>query len=151
MLLLLLPPGFVVGGALTPGAGFLAGVGVLVALLYVLVWCYYRPSRFELGYDGLRLSWPWRERTIPLGRLAGAEILDRRELRSRLGFAARVGVGGLWGGFGLLWTSRAGWLDFYISRVDGAVLVHVVDGHDLLITPERPAEFVERLESLRDA
>ena len=140
--------GLLVGALRTPGAALLALPALLVALLYVFVWCFYRPSRFELGHDGLRLVWPWRERTIPMGRLAGAEILDRKDLRSRLGFAARVGAGGLWGGFGLLWTSRAGWLGFYISRIDVFVLVHVVDGNDLLITPERPTEFTARVQAL---
>lgn len=54
----------------------------------------------------------------------------------------RVGVGGLWGGFGWLWTQRQGALEFYISRSTGLVLLERPAGRSLLITPDRPAEFV---------
>jgi hypothetical protein len=52
-------------------------------------------------------------------------------------------VGGLWGGFGLAWSSRGKHLALYVSRhADGFVLVRCERARSLLITPERPAEFV---------
>jgi hypothetical protein len=52
-----------------------------------------------------------------------------------------------WGGFGLLWTSRGGLVDFYISRTDRIVIVERKSGRPLLITPERPEQFVAALEA----
>ena len=58
-----------------------------------------------------------------------------------LGVLARVGVGGLWGGFGWLWSPN-GWLEFYISRLDKHVLLHRANGLPVLLTPEDPDTFV---------
>lgn len=52
---------------------------------------------------------------------------------------------GLWGGFGWLGMSRRGFVDVYVSRTNGIVLVERRTGRDLLITPERPGEFVAAL------
>jgi hypothetical protein len=46
-----------------------------------------------------------------------------------------------------LWTSRGGLVDFYISRTDRIVIVERKSGRPLLITPERPEQFVAALEA----
>jgi hypothetical protein len=74
-------------------------------------------------------------------------LLHLPALRGELGFAARVGVGGLWGGFGWLWTSRRGLIDMYVSRGDGLLMVERLAGRPLLITPEHPDEFSRALAS----
>jgi hypothetical protein len=57
----------------------------------------------------------------------------------------RIGVGGLWGGFGWLWTAKKGFLEFYISRAEGLILIELRQGNPLLITPENPERFRELL------
>lgn len=47
----------------------------------------------------------------------------------------RIGIGGLWGGFGWLWPGR-GLVNFYVSRSDGLVLIERMSARPLLITPE---------------
>ena len=112
-----------------------------IALLYLSIWLWWRPSRFDLDSAGLTIRWPLRRQHIPWREIRAARRLVRSELRSELGFAARVGAGGLWGGFGWLWTRRRGLLDLYISRTDGVVLIERSPGRALLITPEHPEEF----------
>jgi hypothetical protein len=51
-------------------------------------------------------------------------------------------VGGLWGTFGWLWTSRAGLVDVFVTRTDGLVLVTSREARPLLITPADPDAFV---------
>jgi hypothetical protein len=53
----------------------------------------------------------------------------------------RIGAGGLWGGFGWLYT-RKGLLDLYVSRTDRFVLVRLRTGRPLLITPDADERFV---------
>ena len=60
-------------------------------------------------------------------------------------FAGRIGVGGLWGGFGWLWTRGRGMVEFYVSRTDGLVIVERRGGRALLFTPQDPEEFVDAL------
>jgi hypothetical protein len=59
----------------------------------------------------------------------------------------RIGAGGLWGGFGWLYTRR-GLVDLYVSRTDRFVLVRRRAGRPLLLTPERDASFVDALRAL---
>lgn len=119
----------------------LAVVAVIVALLYGWAWAWMRPRSFELGEEALIISWPMRSRRIARRDIQGARTIEPKDFRREHGFAARIGVGGLWGGFGLLWT-RARTFDMYISRTDGLVIVELNDARPLLLTPERPEEFV---------
>lgn len=135
-----LPVVFLAAGARMP-TPLLDGVGVLILALWGFIWLYMRPSCFEVGPAGLRVRWPWRSQLVPRLALAGAEILSRRELKERYGYAMRVGAGGLWGGFGLAWT-RQGFLRLYVSRIDRFVVVHCREGRDWLITPADPERFV---------
>ena len=148
LFLLLLPPAFLaIGlGSPAPVCHILAVVGVAMALLFLGIWLHARPTRFELTPGELRLVWPIRRRSIPRSRIAGARRISSAELRREFGFCARVGAGGLWGGFGWLWTSRAGLLDLYVSRLDGWVLVErPAPDRPLLITPEDPDAFLAAL------
>ncbi|MCU0242247.1 MAG: PH domain-containing protein, partial [Vicinamibacteria bacterium] len=56
----------------------------------------------------------------------------------------RIGAGGLWGGFGLLKTSRVTF-SMWLSRTDRFVLVSLRDTRPLLITPENPERFIAAL------
>lgn len=71
------------------------------------------------------------------------------ELKHNVGWCARVGAGGLWGGFGWLWTQRRGILQMYISRTDDLVWIERGTERSWLITPERPAEFIRDLSPMR--
>jgi Bacterial PH domain len=128
-----------------PVSAVLWTVAGLLGLLYVGVWGWARPTRFEVGADGLVIVWPARRRRIPRHDVAGARLLAPGEFRREFGLAVRVGVGGLWGGFGWVWTSRGGMLDLYVSRTDGCVLVERRAGRPLLLTPEHPDQFVRAL------
>jgi PH (Pleckstrin Homology) domain-containing protein len=118
--------------------------GLLVAL-DVFVWFFARPLRFEIWPDALWLIWPARQRRIPLADVTDAHVLTGPALRQRLGWGGRIGVGGLWGGFGWAWTSRRGLVDLYVSRQDDLVLVDRRVGRSLLISPDEPEAFVRAL------
>jgi hypothetical protein len=118
--------------------------GLLLAATEVVVWLWSRPRAFVLGGGALRLEYPVRTWAVPLQDVASVRAFEVESFRSEFGFPLRVGVGGLWGGFGWLWTTRRGWVDFAISRTDGLLLVERHRGRPLLITPERPEEFLRR-------
>lgn len=140
--LLSVPAGIAAVGARTGGAslGFLVA-GALVAS-YAFTWLYMRPTAFVVGEEGLDVAWPARRRRIAWDDVLGASETRPADLASEFGTLLRVGVGGLWGGFGLAWSSRGRHLALYVSRhADGLVLVRCRRARSLLITPERPAEF----------
>jgi hypothetical protein len=127
--------------------GPLLVIGLLLAVLYLAVWLWSRPTGFAVTPGALILRWPVRRWEIPRADIASARRLEAEALKRELGFAARIGVGGLWGGFGWLWTRRRGLIDFYISRLDGYVMIERRKGRPLLVTPAEPAAFVEALRS----
>jgi hypothetical protein len=72
-------------------------------------------------------------------------LIDRDELRRQVGWGMRVGAGGLWGGFGWLWTTRRGIVQMYVSRLDRFVWIERGGERPWLITPDRPEMFVAAL------
>ena len=91
------------------------------------------------------MRWPLKRRSIPRKDIAEVRLIDKRALHSETGWGVRVGVGGLWGGFGWLWTQRRGVVQMYISRTDGFVWIERVGDRPWLITPAQPAAFVRAL------
>ncbi|MBI2468854.1 MAG: hypothetical protein HYV62_13755 [Candidatus Rokubacteria bacterium] len=145
--LLALPAVFAVIGLRAVGLGATVNLGLagLLVLLYVGVWLYARPTRFEVRADGLAIVRPALRRLIPRGAITAARVVTRESFREEFGWGGRIGVGGLWGGFGWAWTSKRGLADLYVSRADWLVVVEQRAGRPLLITPERPDEFVRAL------
>jgi len=115
---------------------------VLIAAVFALVWCYYRPSGFEISEMGLTVRWPVRQR---LHR--GEDITSVRAVtKDEVGRPWRLwGAGGLWGLFGLCKCKHVGRLDVFISRGDGWVLIELADRRPLLISPETPEQVVEAM------
>ena len=127
--------------------GPLSWIGLLIAAGCLLVWLYARPNRFEVSSQGLAIVWPLRHRLIPAREILRARPIETWELRQEVGLGARIGVGGLWGQFGWLWTMRGGTLITYVSRTDGLVLIERRSGWPLLITPAHRDDFVRALQS----
>jgi hypothetical protein len=148
----LLLPGVMLLAALRtpvlPARALLCGTAGFVVLLYVMVWLFFRPTRFEVGDGELRIFWPLRAQRLPLAEVTGAELTDAARLRDEFGRGARFGAGGLWGGFGWLLTPK-GKLSMYVSRTESMVLVRFRARRPLLITPERPERFLTALSVAR--
>jgi Bacterial PH domain len=143
LLLLGLPVAFVFGTL--RGAQVLAIPAVLIVPLYAWVWVRMRPSRFVVQGGGFEVVWPLKRHQIAREDISSARVVDRRQLKTEIGWGMRVGVGGLWGGFGQLWTRRRGVVQMYISRTDRFVWIESARGRPWLITPENPEAFVYAL------
>jgi hypothetical protein len=124
------------------GKSLLAGPALLVMAIYCWIWLRFRPSVFVVRPDVIEVAWPLKRRRIPRDDIINVRLLERGELRREVGWGVRVGAGGLWGGFGWLWTSRRGIVQMYISRTDQFVWIERKNGRPWLITPEEPEAFV---------
>jgi hypothetical protein len=125
----------------------LLGVAALMALVYLAVWLWWRPTRFEVSEDAVAIVFPARRKTVPRSAIVSARPFTVPSMRSELGFPLRIGVGGLWGGFGWLWTTRRGLVEFYVSRTDGMVFIERRNAYPLLITPADPEELLRALQA----
>jgi len=143
IVLLLLPVVFVVAGVAGPHALLFAALVLL--LTYGWIWSRFRPTTFVVHPDSLEVIWPLKRVRIPRDGISSVRRVDRQELRRDVGWGMRVGAGGLWGGFGWLWTSRRGIVQMYVSRLDRFVWIERGKERPWLITPERAEEFVAAL------
>ena len=141
-----LPLGFLAIAIGVEGAFGLVFIAALLGLLYGWIWLWWRPSGFEVLPNALVIHFPLRRRSTPRSELVSTEHFARgAELREHLGFAVRIGAGGLFGGFGWLWTRNLGLVEFYVSRTDDLVLIERQGKRPLLVTPERTSEFCDAL------
>lgn len=129
------------------GKRALAAPALVVVAVYAWVWLRFRPSRFVVRPDVLEVVWPLKRRRIPRRDISDLRLLDGEGLRREIGWGLRVGAGGLWGGFGWLWTRRRGIVQMYVSRTEGFVWIERTSGRPWLVTPERPEAFVRALSS----
>lgn len=129
-----------------PAGTVLLGTTAFVAVIYASVWLMWRPTRFDVDADALRVVWPLRARIIDRAKIVGARVVTASEFRRDYGYGIRIGAGGLWGGFGLL-KMKAATFSMWISRTDWFVIVVLRDARPLLLTPEEPERFVASITS----
>jgi hypothetical protein len=125
--------------------GWLTLPALLLLCIYAWVWLWFRPTLFVVRPGILEVIWPLRRRQLRREEISEVKHLDRDELRRRTGWGMRVGAGGLWGGFGWLWTEKRGVVQMYVSRTDDFVWIERGGERPWLITPEHPATFVRVL------
>jgi hypothetical protein len=140
-----LPVAFLIAAAL--GARLLGAPALILLLIYGWVWTRFRPTAFVVLPHVLEVIWPLKRRQIRREQISAVRIIDRHELRRHVGWGMRVGAGGLWGGFGWLWTSRKGIVQMYVSRLDRFVWIERGSERPWLITPVQPEAFVSALTS----
>ena len=142
LILLALPLAFVVGALF--GGPLLSVPAVAIIAIYAWVWLRFRPSRFTVREGALHVIWPLKRRDIPREDITHVRIVDSQELKREIGWGMRVGAGGLWGGFGWLWTTQRGVVQMYVTRTDRFVWIERARGRPWLITPERPRRLFVR-------
>jgi Bacterial PH domain len=143
LVLLALPLVFLANAAV--GGRVLLVPGLLLIVIYAWIWFWFRPILFLVRPGALEVVWPLRRRELRREEISDVRLIDKDELRRKTGWAMRVGAGGLWGGFGWLWTERRGIVQMYVSRTDGLVWIERGDERPWLITPEHPTAFVRIL------
>ena len=141
--LLTLPVVFLVASFL--GARMLAVPALLFMAVYAWIWLRFRPSQFIVHRGGLDVHWPLKRVGIPRADISSVRVIDRQDLEKEIGWGVRVGAGGLWGGFGWLWSKRRGIVQMYVSRTDDFVWIERAGDRPWLITPEQPEDFVRAL------
>ena len=143
--LFVLPPLFLAIAVL--GNRLLLLPTAFLVAIYAWIALWFRPTLFVVGPREVEIVWPLRRRAIARDDIVAVRLTDKHALRDEVGRAMRVGAGGLFGGFGWLWTEKRGVVRMYISRTDGFVWIECRSGRPWLITPERPDAFVRALSS----
>ncbi|CAG7855960.1 hypothetical protein MCAMS1_00284 [biofilm metagenome] len=143
ILLMALPLAFLVASLFS--ARLFVVPALLLIAVYAWIWLRFRPSQFIVHQGGIEVRWPLKRREIPREEISNVRVIDQQQLKKEIGWGMRVGAGGLWGGFGYLWTKRRGIVQIYVSRTDGYVWIECAGNWPWLITPERPEAFARAL------
>ena len=83
-------------------------------------------------------------------RILGNVEIDRNNIQSVQEIDAlkvknslrTFGVGGFFGSFGKFWNATLGNMTWYVTRGNNFVLVETKDRKKIILTPDRPEEFV---------
>ncbi len=133
--------------ALTDHNTPLIPIALFFVLLMIGVWLWMRPSHYIVDSTGLTIVWPLRKFHIARAGIVGVRTLDKEQVKKEIGFAVRIGVGGLFGGFGLLWSRKRGMIRFYITRIDSFIFIEQRNGRPFLLSVDRPESMVKDLVS----
>jgi hypothetical protein len=118
---------------------------LFILVIYAWIWLLSRPTGFVVHPRYLEVTWPLKRRQIPRDDIQAVRLIDRQTLRREAGSGMRVGAGGLFGGFGYLWTTRRGLVRMFVSRTDHFVWIERRSERPWLITPDQPDAFVRAL------
>jgi hypothetical protein len=129
-------------GALQAGLrGIALAVATFSAGIVVAAWAL-GPRGYTIGEGRLRvLRNGWPALRIPLGDVRGVSLLDPDALRGSLKL---LGMGGLFGYYGLFRSPVVGSYRLYATRGTGLVLVRT-ERQVLVLTPDSAEDFVEAL------
>lgn len=117
--------------------------GILI-ILFGYVWFWLRPSGFKITDDDLVIVWPLRKKVISRRVIRDVQAKTKTVFRDQYGMGIRIGAGGLWGGFGYLWTKKE-MLEMYITSTEHLVVLEIEDGRNVLISPDDENRFVTDL------
>jgi hypothetical protein len=141
LFMLALPVAFI-GTAMLGPSSLLLPAGTVLIALYAWVWLRFRPTRFVVSRDAIDVHWPLKHRRIARSSIRSVRRLNDTELRALAGAGIRIGAGGLWGGFGWLWTTHRGIAQMYVSRTNDFIWIERGAERPWLITPVDPDGFV---------
>ncbi|MEM7771727.1 MAG: PH domain-containing protein [Cyanobacteria bacterium P01_A01_bin.37] len=127
---------------------FMGIVSALLFAMYGAVWFCCRPSRFIVSEDSIDILFLLWRRKISRQTITNVRTISKKAFQQEFGWAIRIGVGGLWGGFGWLWTTKRGMVEFYVSHLDEFVLLERSPKQTLLITPIHPTEFIRAMQCI---
>jgi hypothetical protein len=142
-LLLMLPLALLVGAIFV---GYILTLSALILIaIYAWVWLRFRPRRFVVDERSFEVIWPMKRRAISRSDISSARLIDRDTMQKEIGSSLRIGAGGLWGGFGWLWTQRRGIVQMYVSRTDYFIWIERASGRPWIVTIDQPENFIRAL------
>lgn len=127
------------------GSRILIIPGFIFLALIAGVWFVFRPKAFVIRSDSIEICFPVRSIYLSRSTITNVRAMDRKSFLAEAGWGIRIGVGGLWGAFGWLWTLKRGMVRMYISRIDRFVWIEFSDRQPLIVSPDRTEEFIRSL------
>ena len=120
-------------------------ITITTLLISYLIAFIFRPISYIILDEFLVIHRPLLDLKIALNEIENMVVLDSQELK---GTIRTFGVGGLWGYWGSFANSRIGAMKWYATRMSNAVLITTGNNKKIVLTPDDPELFVEKLKSV---
>jgi hypothetical protein len=109
-------------------------VGSLLVIAFLI-----RPNNYSISSDKLLIHRILDDVEIGRNNIKSVQEIDESQVKNSI---RTFGVGGFFGSFGKFWNSKLGKMTWYVTRKNNFVLVETKDQKKIILTPDKPEEFV---------
>jgi len=113
-------------------------IAFLPVILFFVVYLF-RPNNYSVSTDKLLIHRILGNIEIQRNNIQSVQEIDESQVKNSL---RTFGVGGFFGSFGKFWNSKLGNMTWYVTRRNNFVLVETKDKKKIILTPDKPEEFV---------
>ena len=136
--------------ALIPTSLLISGEGqgtirftVIFVIIFMLLTYLLRPHNYSVSADKLLIHRMLGDVEIDRSNIQSVQEIDESQVKNSL---RTFGVGGFFGNFGKFWNGKLGKMTWYVTRKNNFVLVETKDQKKIILTPDKPEEFVASLQ-----
>ena len=112
---------------------------IFLPIVLCMVVYLFRPNNYSISNDNLLIHRILGDVKIDRNNIQSVQEIDESQVKNSL---RTFGVGGFFGNFGKFWNSKLGNMTWYVTRKNNFVLVETKDQKKIILTPDKPAEFV---------
>ena len=112
---------------------------VLLPIVISIIVYLLRPNNYSVSSDKLLIHRAISNIEIDRNNIKSVREIDESQVKNSL---RTFGVGGFFGSFGKFWNGKLGKMTWYVTRKNNFVLVETKDNKKIILTPDKPEEFV---------
>lgn len=127
--------------------GFIISIGIGLLAIYLFVYGY-SPRKYILTTDTLIIKRLFKNVEISRANIQSVGRIEKEKLD---GSIRTFGVGGLFGYFGKFVNRKLGKMNWYVTRLDKAVLITTINNKKIILSPDRAEEFITNFNSLESS
>jgi predicted MFS family arabinose efflux permease len=112
---------------------------MFLPIILCMVTYLFRPNNYSVSSDKLLIHRLINNVKIDRNNIQSVQEIDESQVKNSL---RTFGVGGFFGNFGTFWNGKLGKMTWYVTRKNNFVLVETKDQKKIILTPDKPVEFV---------
>ncbi len=113
-------------------------LAILPIIAFIIVYLL-RPNNYSVSADKLLINRMLGNVEIERNNIQSVQEIEESQVKNSL---RTFGVGGFFGSFGKFWNATLGNMTWYVTRKNNFVLVETKDKKKIILTPDKPKEFV---------
>ncbi len=119
---------------------------LLAVPMLMLVCLFFAPFDYAIAKGYVTVNRIGKNIRIPIKTITSTRYIRRCDLGCMI---RTFGVGGFFGSYGKFRSSKLGPMDAYITNSKNLVLIEYSDNKKILLSPDKPQEFIEKINSYK--